>query len=203
MSEPGSASDRDEERPRPRYGEYATPEEQRARIRDSNVEERLSGVAVPAPPVAPAESSVQAGPIAGPVVAAQADSASRPARPRLADRIATFALLGYGLINVLLTVPGMLDFGSVADLYFEIVGIPGEFTNIAQGQLWGTVAAVILTGGFLLTAWISLRRLRTGRLTWWVPLVGAVVTHLAVSICILVPFFGDPAFMTFLGGTAG
>ncbi len=30
-----------------------------------------------------------------------------------------------------------------------------------------------------------------GRLSWWIPPVGAIVTFLIVSVCLVVPLFGD------------
>ena len=51
--------------------------------------------------------------------------------------------------------------------------------------------------GYLITAYFSWRRLRAGRVSWWVPLVGAVVTYLAVYVCLAVPLLGDPAFVRF------
>ncbi|MBN9169087.1 MAG: hypothetical protein J0J11_04055, partial [Microbacterium sp.] len=44
----------------------------------------------------------------------------------------------------------------------------------------------------------ALRTLRRGRISWWIPLVGAVVTYAVVYICIAVPLLGDPAFMQYV-----
>jgi hypothetical protein len=169
---------------RPQYGEYATPDEQR----------RLAGL----PPLdaAPADAPV----IEGPAPAEPARSVTR-ARPW--DRIITIALLAYGLVNVIMTGLSYLDLPTVMNDSMRILGVEGEFTNFAQGRLWGTIAAVVLVVGWSITAWLSLRRLRTGKLTWWVPLVGAAATMLIVSICIMVPMLGDPAFMAYVDGMSG
>lgn len=168
---------------RPQYGEYATPDEQR----------RLAGLppadAVPAAP-AMIERPVQTGP----------DRSIAKARPW--DRIITIALLAYGLVNVIMSGISYLDLPTLMNESMRILGIEGEFTNFAQGKLWGTTAAVVLVVGWAITAWLSLRRLRTGKLTWWVPLVGAAVTILIASICIVVPMMGDPAFLAYIDGMA-
>lgn len=169
---------------RPQYGELATPEEQR----------RAAGLppsveVAPVPPTASAESPAE------PVKAA-------PRRSR-ADRIITIALLAYGLVNVITTGLAYLDLPSVMDDNMRLLGIDGEFTNFAQGRLWGAIAAMVLVAGWAITAAVSIRRLRRGRLSWWVPLVGAVATILVVSICIAVPMAGDPAFIGYMEQMAG
>lgn len=170
---------------RPQYGEYATPEEQR----------RLAGLppaeAVPEAPV------IQAAPVAS----APAMPSRAPARPW--DRIITIALLAYGVINVFMTAMSYLDLPTLMNRSMDILGIEGEFTNFAQGKTWGTAAAVVLFIGWAITAWLSVRRLRRGKLSWWVPLVGAAVTMVIATICITVPMMNDPAFLAYLNGATG
>jgi hypothetical protein len=169
---------------RPQYGEYATPDEQR----------RLAGL----PPL---DAAPPAAPVSDQPAPAEPTGSAAKARPW--DRVITIALLAYGMINVVMTGISYLDLPAVMNGSMEILGIDGEFTNFAQGRLWGTVAAVLLVVGWVITAWLSIRRLRTGKLTWWVPLVGAAATMLVVSICIMVPMMGDPAFMAYVDGMSG
>ena len=169
---------------RPQYGELATPEEQR----------RAAGL----PPLGEV--------VAEPVVTAPAHEPvadAAPRRPHPADRFLTIGLLAYGLINVIVTALSYLDLTRVMNESMKILGIEGEFTNFAQGRLWGAIAAVVLVVGWSLTAWASIRRLRRAKIAWWVPLVGAVVTMLIASMCLAVPMFGDPAFMAYVGGMGG
>lgn len=163
---------------RPQYGELATPEEQR---RAAGLPP-LSEVAPP-PPATPVPSAV--------------DTAG-PKRAHPLDRFATIGLLAYGLVNIVITGLSYLDLPQVMNQTMEILGIDGEFTNFAQGRIWGTVAAIVLAVGWAITAALSIRRLRRGRLTWWVPIVGAVVTMGVVTACIAVPMMNDPAFVSYL-----
>lgn len=174
----------------PQYGEFATPDEQR----------RLAGLPPLDAAVAPSAESAVAAPAVTP--AAVAPAAPGAAKPRRWDRIITVALLAYGLVNVIITGGSYLDLPAVMNETMKMLGVSGEFTNFAQGRLWGTIAAVLLVIGWVLTAWLSVRRLRTGKLTWWVPLVGAAVTMIVVSICITVPMLGDPTFIDYVGGMA-
>jgi uncharacterized membrane protein YhaH (DUF805 family) len=114
------------------------------------------------------------------------------------DRIITIVLLAYGVVNVLMAGMSYLDLPSVMNQSMKVLGIDGEFSNFEQAKVWGTIAAIVLVVGWVITAWLSTRRLRRGKLTWWVPLVGAAVTMIVASICITVPMMGDPAFVAYL-----
>lgn len=171
---------------RPQYGELATPEEQRAAAGLPP----LDHTPPPSSPVVMPFSTADPAP----------SVADTTTRRHPVDRLVTIALLAYGLINVVVSGLSYLDLASVMNQSMEILGIEGEFTNFAQGRLWGTVAAAVLAIGWSLTAVLSIRRLRRGRITWWLPLVGALVTMFVVSICISVPMFGDPAFVEHLNG---
>lgn len=162
-------------RPRPQYGEYATPEQQRAAIRQPDAAPTAS-VDPPHPPTAPATTV-----------------AARPTR--MADRIITVALLAYGLVTVVGAIPQLVDFRAFAKTWMEVAGVGGEFTNTAQGALWGGIGAVVFGVGWLLTAAWAWWSLAKGRVSWWIPLVGAIVTFVIVSVCLVIPIFGDPGLV--------
>lgn len=169
---------------RPQYGELATPEEQRRAAGLPPLDE-----VVIAQPAAPLPPTLPAGPPANEAV---------PQRSHPLDRFATIAMLAYGLINIVVTGLSYLDLPSVMNQTMKILGIEGEFTNFAQGKTWGTIAAIVLAVGWSVTAALSIRRLRRGRITWWLPIVGAIITMGVVSICIAVPMMSDPAFVAHL-----
>ncbi|MFJ6651974.1 DUF6264 family protein [Microbacterium sp. NPDC091313] len=170
MSEPDA-------RPRPQYGEYASAEEQRARIAQPEVTDALeTGQA----PEAAAPGRRAGSPVAG---------------WRLADRIVAIALLAYGVVNVAVTAPRLFYFAGFANDYFSMMGVDATFTNDGAAAVWGPVAAISYVAGFVATAVVTWRRLRSGRIAFWVPIVGAVLTTIVVAVCITVPLSGDPAFL--------
>jgi len=108
-------------RPRPQYGEYATPEEQRARIAQPDATDALQAGVHP--------ETGRSG--SGPRVSA-AHAPQSPARPsaaapatgwRLADRVVTIGLLVYGLFNVIFTAPRLFDFAGFANEYLALLGV--------------------------------------------------------------------------------
>ena len=185
-------SDAPDERPRPQYGEYATPEEQRARIQQPDATWALeTGQAVDGAQVhaAPAD--------AAPADAAPVDPVPAMTPARGVDRVVTLALLALGALNVVITAVSYFDLAGLADQAMTLLGIEGEFTNVESAQLWGPIAAVVLVAGFALTAFLAWGNLRRGRISWWIPLVGAVVTYIVVYVCIAIPLLGDPAFVAY------
>ena len=186
MTDPVERSGRgaDEVRPRPQYGEYATPEEQRARIRQPDMTRLLEtgqdpdalGGAVP--PDSPSRAGKPAG--------------SSLRRGRFADRVATIALLVYGLVNVVTTIPAILDYDSYVGAVLQVLGIEGEISDLSAARPWAIAAVLVLAIGWMLTAWVSWRRLARERLTWWIPLVAGLAFTFISGLLLMVPIVSDP-----------
>ena len=173
--------------PRPQYGEYATPEEQRARIRQPDTATAHAHEVVPQPPVAAADGG--------------ASAPSDETRSRMTDRIITFALLAYGFVNLVTTFPALVDYSGYADKVFDLMGVDVELSDPAAGRSWGIAAALVLAIGWAITALVSWWSLRRGRRTWWIPVVGAIVFTVASGILMLVPLMSDPAVWDVLVGS--
>ncbi len=173
-------------RPRPQYGEYATPEEQRARIQEpppwqmqpaTPVMGEAQGAGIPSPPPAAA------------------------GRPRPVDRIVTFALLAYGLVNVISSVTALADYGAYAETMVEMLGVDAQLSDPAAGRPWGVAAAVVLAIGWCATAAVSLWSMRRGRLTWWIPLAAGIVFTFVAGTLMLIPLVNDPVVWNAIVGS--
>lgn len=176
-------------RPRPQYGEYATPEEQRARIQRPEVTEALDAGVAPQPE----QSEPTPAPAAGP----------RPGALRgpLWDRIITGGLLAYGLVSTVSTIVQLLDFPRYAESAAGVLGVDATYTNLQAGYVWGAAAALVYGIGWLLTALLTWRRLRHGRIAFWIPIAGFVATALIAGVCVTLALVGDPQFMTAIMGS--
>ncbi len=159
--------------PRPRYGEYATPEEQRARIRQPE--------STPAPPAS-----------APPAPAPAADVPARAGTTRRIDRIVTIGLLAYGFFTVVTAFPSLLDHAAYTSTLFSMLGVDAQLTDPAGARPWGIAAALVLATGWFVTAWASWQSIRAGRLSFWIPIVGGLVFNVLSSILMLVPIMNDP-----------
>lgn len=168
--------------PRPQYGEYATPEEQRARIRQPDATWELEhGHAAPAeePAAAPAGTVAPVTPV-------------RAATPRRFDRVATLVLLGYGLFTVLTRIPAFMDYAAFADSMFQILGIDVELSDPEGAAPWGIAAAAALAVAWILAALASWASLKAGRLSWWIPVVAGIAANLVAGYLMVVPLASDP-----------
>jgi hypothetical protein len=180
--------------PRPQYGEYATPEEQRARIRQSDVTARLDGTG------AYGTDSVWRPPmVASPAAPTPAPAAQ--ARQRPFDRIITFGLLAYGFLSVASSFAGLADYASYVDTVFRVMGVTAELSDPEAGKPWGIAAALVLAAGWVITALVSWASLRRGRLTWWIPVVGGIVFNAIASTLVLIPLMSDPAVWNAIVGS--
>ncbi|KQR66491.1 DUF6264 family protein [Frigoribacterium sp. Leaf172] len=187
---PAAARD---ERPRPRYGEYA-PE----------------GWVNPVAPVessteSSAPSTAQQGP--SPAVRSDAPAAGTwgaPPRPavndstggRRFDRVATFVLLGIGLYSVVSNVVMASSFSSALLSAMSGAGYSTDaFTSQDALQRVGVIIAVSTVAAFAVTLIWSLRRLAARKVTFWVPLSIGVVMSIVQMVLVLGVLFGDAGFV--------
>ncbi|SDH04775.1 DUF6264 family protein [Microbacterium pygmaeum] len=206
MSDPATSSGTADSRPRPAYGEYATPEEQRARIQRPDLTWMLENGQDPDAPVAGAYGAHDTHVVAPAAQAATAAPVTRPTTRspgrRFADRVATIALLVYGLVNVVSSVPAMIDYDSYVANVLSLLGVDGQLADPSAGRAWGIAAALVLVVGWILTALLSWRQLSRGRLAWWIPLTAGIVFTFIAGALLMVPITADPAlWQSFLNAT--
>lgn len=195
----------EEQRPRPQYGEYATPDEQRAHIR-----EPLPEHLIPPPAVGPdrsLEGSADDRRLDGGHRVPGSTWGSAPAahgspmpvadaRPALSPvhRFITLAMLAFGAVQVVSSAFSFFDYGRLMTQVFETWGVSHEVADQPRSQAWGIALFAIMLVGYGITVWVSLRMIRANRVSWWVPLVGAVATWIILSIVLGVALAGDPAY---------
>jgi hypothetical protein len=168
-----------DDRPEPRYGQYAP--------------------VPPATPAPPAHETPVALPPPGaaPADAAPADAVRADAPRRTWDVVLTTVLLLFGVYDV------VTGFGTYADLsaplraVFEQQGI-GDFTSdplAAQLGVWLNVLRVALLAAAIA---VSLLRISRNRVAFWAPLGAGVLAVLATLVAAVVLVVSDPAFTSYL-----
>lgn len=191
MSDVEPRTPADEARPRPQYGEYATPEEQRARIQRPEVTEALEAGVAPQPEPA-VEQRAAAKPAPMPV------PTTRGGR---IDRIVTFGLLIYGLFSVVTTIIQLLNFPEYANNFARVFRVDATFTNLTAGYLWGAAAAAVTGIGWLFTALFTWRSMKRGRISFWIPIVGALISTIIAAVLSLIGMSSDPQFLSAVMGS--
>lgn len=174
--------------PAPRYGQYASPEEVEAALLRSGYsrtdDERADARA----------AALTRDAVAAPRTSAATSGAAPLTAARSWDRFATIFLLMFGLVNLVLGAPAALQFDTTLRQY--LVEFP-EFGDIVFGAVTRWIGQGILVAHtlvFVATVVLAWRRLSSGRVTFWVPLLGAVVAIIAATVgAALIPIL-DPVF---------
>jgi uncharacterized membrane protein YhaH (DUF805 family) len=195
-------------RPRPRYGEYA-PEGWVSPVPTADA----------APPAPQGEQAPVASSGTQPWVQPPQQGQGRggaqpyPGQPtgapvlstgRRVDRIATFVLLGLAGYNVISNVVLVSGFSRSLLSAFTAAGYPvDDFSRQAELQQAGGAIAIVSLVVFVPMIVLTVRRLRAGKITFWVPLVAGVVVTVVQMVLVLSVFLGDPAFVQSLLDGAG
>ena len=201
-----------ERRPRPQYGEYATPQEQAKIIADSLPP--VSSLLVPAPaaptPPATAGHPASASPTAGgsahrapdAATRASANAAVRPAAPRRRrrwDLILTALLLGYASVNVIGQLMARDMLSTIVTQFFVAQGI-GVYTPTALTTTLGNSLNVVTLTLVAVTVLVTTWMLRRGRVAFWVPIAGGVAATIVALVFVVILLQSDPAFTAYLAG---
>jgi hypothetical protein len=165
-----------DDRPRPRYGEYATPEQQA----------KAAGLPLQPPPPDAAARVEAPTPSPEPTVPIVA-------RNHSADRFVTLFLLGVGLITFLNSLPEYLRFSSELDQINTEIGL-GAFPMPALADKAGIGMLVAHAVLLLLTMLWALRALFRGRRGFFIPLIGFAVFAIVYIVVLSVLFHADPTF---------
>lgn len=175
-----------DERPRPEYGEYASETEWASAVKRSGAElpEKTLAHGTPATPSPPAAHTGQRAPGTGRTTG------------NTADRLSTIFLLSFGLVYVIGGAGGYLSLAATIERMFGLLGV-GEYTPTELTPVFGVIIVVSQAIIWLATAVWSFARLRQGRLTLWVPLVGGVVNFLISALLLGILLASDPAFLAF------
>ncbi|QNE47581.1 hypothetical protein F1C58_12165 [Glaciihabitans sp. INWT7] len=182
-----------ERRPRPQYGEYATPQEQAKIIAQSlpavspllvpPVDGRPSAAGAPQPPDATTR-------VIGPVPAAGR-------RPRRWDIVLTAVLLGYATINVIAQLLTKDTLATIVTQFFISQNI-GQYVPTALTASLGETLNVITLGLFVLTVLVTTWMLRRRRVAFWVPIAGGVTATVVALVFVVILLQSDPAFIAYM-----
>lgn len=182
-----------DERPRPRYGEYAPEGWTWQPPADPH-----SVSPTPAP-----ESAGPAAPVGAPFGAPLAGPMQPGATARPTDRAWTVALLVFGAMGAVYNVLSLVAIPSSMLQSLQMTAsmfgttppdefVPGPAVPVAIAV--GVIAQLALWVGALV--W-SRARMRVGRSSWWIPLLAGVAAFVVVMIVTYVVAFSDPALVEF------
>ncbi|HEU0182894.1 MAG TPA: DUF6264 family protein [Agromyces mariniharenae] len=180
----GGAAD---ERPRPRYGEYA-PE---GWTWQPPAEESAAPVQ-PAPPVQPTAPPPPPAPAALP----------GERQPSAVDRVVTIALLALGAFGAINTAASLQMLPQQFSLVYEQQGV-GDFTPPEWLPMLTMVGTVLQLALYAATLGWSILRLRARKTAFWVPILGGVLSLVLMMVLVSIVFLNDPTFVAYIERMAG
>jgi hypothetical protein len=189
-------------RPRPQFGELATPEEQRAAIAVPGAVTSSEPVPVeadrPAPPQTPSRPASSRSGRSTPTAARSTDDAVRAP----VDRFISWGLLGLGLFSILQSTVALFDLPAAIDAFFASADLDA-YGPVGAGRVLGLVALAVYVALWVLALVLVQRRIGRGRASWWIPLVAGVVANVVVLVCVGSAMMIDPAIATYIQEMAG
>ena len=188
-----------DERPRPQYGEYATPEQQ-ARAAGHQFDPKAAARAIQeaqAAQAAQAERAIPHPAKAPPAVDSRVPKQS-PFRSTVLvrhpiDRFFTVFMLGIGIFSLIYSVPSLLSFAATFDSAYARSGV-GKFPEpdlANQVGIWILVANSVLL--MLTVAW-AFRRISRGKPASFVPVIGFVLFFAVFYVAFLVMEGAEPTY---------
>jgi hypothetical protein len=162
-------------RPVPEYGEYASPEQQAAAM----------GV-VPDPVIAPPPTVAA---VAPPVLA-----------PRRWDLVISLALIAIGAYATLSSIGQYADLAGLLNSVHGVYGYDGSYPDPALANGIGLGLNIIQPVALVLVIWLTMRRLRSGRIAFWIPLVVGAIVSVLLVIGFAIVLTQDPGFLAYFEG---
>lgn len=116
------------------------------------------------------------------------------------DRFLTWGLIFVGIFSVFTGLGDYINPRNTMNALYEEMNklVPtlelGTFQNIAFATLMGWVAVTIQAVILALVIWWSRQRMKSKKISWWVPITGAVASNMLSTACIFIALLSDPAF---------
>lgn len=170
-----------DERPRPQYGEYATPEQQERAANQNMPQRRFVG-----PPITPT-------PPPPPVTAASAPPGLYSSSKHPLDRFATIFMLGIGAFFLLSSIASYVNFSGTLSAGYRQFGA-GNFPEPALADRIGIILLIAHSVLYVLTALLTVRRLARGGIAFWIPLLGFVAFVIVFLALGGVLYSAEPAY---------
>jgi hypothetical protein len=187
-------------RPRPEYGEYASPAEQAEAMGISEAE--LAAVTAPKPAPGKPADEVEAKieptadllppPRPEDAIPLPPPPAPAAAKNRRWDRAATYAMLFVGIYWLVVFTASFRDLGTAMEQTTKMLDL-GEFTSFALADSFGFWLSIIVPVVYVITAGIAIVRVRAGKLAFFVPLIGAGVGGVITLVFFTILMYSDPA----------
>ena len=117
------------------------------------------------------------------------------------DRMITWGLIFVAVYSVFSGLGDYINPRNAMNLLYEELNTLnpafklGNFENIKFAVQMGWVAVTIQAVVLAMVVWISRQRMKAKKFSWWIPVLGAVISNALSTACIFVALFADPGFL--------
>ena len=180
-----------DDRPRPQYGEYATPTQQAQASGEPipDLANPSSHATAPNSGVQPEVNMHQPPPYTG--AALTPDGVTSVRRPRRWDLIISIALLVYGATGVLKGLIDRTDLNAAMRELYSRANL-GTYQAVDLATSLSHVIDFSNTVLIAITALLTIRRLRLGRIAFFIPLIGGILSTAIGTACLIAILMADP-----------
>jgi hypothetical protein len=180
-----------DERPRPRYGEYAPEGWSWQPPAEQGTDAAASAPhPAPPPPTAPAPAPAAASP------------AAAATAPRTVDRFFTILLLAVGAVGAWNTSVSLQQLPGAIQTVYSQQGV-GTYTPQEWLPTLALVGTVFMLGLYAAVLGWAIARMRARKVAFWVPLAGGAIAMVATIVLTSIVFLSDPTFQSYLERMSG
>jgi hypothetical protein len=186
-----------DERPRPQYGEYATPEEQ---VTAGGVPVAATGSSHAAAAAAAAAGATGGG--AAPASATSAGSAGAPLVRRPWDLSLTVFLLALNSYMVLTSMPDWLNLSDTLATGYTQLGY-GAYTSTELANSIGLGIVAVQVALLIAVLYLAIKRLRAQRRGFPIVLGLGLLAVVLTMVLLMVAMTSDPALAVYIATQGG
>ena len=116
------------------------------------------------------------------------------------DRMITWGLIFVAVYSVFSGLGDYINPRAVMNQLFDELNTLNPafkldtFTNVEFAVRVGWVAVTMQAVVLAMVVWISRQRMKAKKFSWWIPVVGALISNTLSTACIFVVLFADPSF---------
>jgi hypothetical protein len=135
--------------------------------------------------------------IVEPEALADASAAVIRPQPRRWDLVLTIALIVVGTYQVFTGFVSYSDLPYTLTQVYGLMGYDGDYPDIERANAVGLAINIIQPVLLVIAILLSMRSLRRGRVTFYIPLIAGVVSTIVLFVFFAVLLAADPALMKF------
>ena len=119
------------------------------------------------------------------------------------DIIVSVALVVFGAYATFSSLAQYANFQTTIETVYATYGYTGTYSNPSLATTVGIALNIVQPIALIIAVFFTARRLRAGKIAFWVPLTAGAAVSIISAVLILVVIFSDSAFVAFFEKSMG